>query len=1019
MAVSSTRLPPVPMHDPLLMPTTRMSPETTATMAALSATTTIPLQTLTLSAPEWDPRVVEATNDAAIVQHIRDRYKEVHQFSCYPIVPPLFMQTPLVPGLLTSPQIDEPAIEDKPISKRGKSGQRRSSAMSRPEAAVAAPAAAAVEIRVEPLHLATLRTHWQEHIDNKLYTKYTDTTYVADGDPDAHLGIFGVDANPLEPVIAHAVAHTDKPFLLHYVAAVTLQYYATKKACFMHIRTDKGADRFSELHPPWLLVLVRGTDCTGNVSSPEPLSPEENRKKPNSRKRSRSSVDLHAEDEDDDGHHAAKTRGRPRLERPVFREPKTRLTRDNLPDLLRRWTYPQFMLAVFRWIQNFSDEADKLLNKGSSDSPARLAQSMHDNLAGTLSVDSHFRELIPAALVRTLQEDYQIDTRLMPSVCLEDSIVSNAASAKTAIQKQKYKKLKAGDGNQGAAAAAVDTRSFTPTQIKLLQLQLDHIPRVQCDRLPIILCHQTFCPQTPIVWGREVAHLLSALFFIPKCETVRRPGTRQALIDFSLSRQVKSRDSYTFFIDAGGVARVTVPRLLATTGAIRDGHLPVDDLSLAAMSRESWRWCRRNGNIYGDCRSALRELIEQGKWKLVTVQSVVVTGSSTRESQSEAEGLDRQVKSLYSSEWNFFARNDLNSNLVWIYKRSQPLTVWQKELIIRGAFRPLEDPRSHLEGYWLMRAIQYMSGCEEDGIATIYEQNMEYRDAKKSESQAIRDVEGDINRDLTYAKMASETTWDLCTTPPSNPLLARSSAHSRRWSALFPASQIRLLANGTAQPWNRLLQSASLCPMLDMAFTAVSNLFAYNSSIRSELDHLTLRDIPPAKVAALRAIATFVLVQPEHEQARVDLLSKIGATAMKSNSMQSPLDVLERIVECEKAQNGLVSQSTLEFCYRRIAESVPDTTTAIAICHRFKQQHVAYLPYESPPNLAFATPPLRPFNPSSRLHTPTRGSGGGGRARLDFSVFASPAPAAAAEGAALLSMPFHASDHSFHSVAPS
>jgi hypothetical protein len=1009
-----------------------MGPELTATLAALSASTHVPIQPLQLSTPEWDPRAVDGGNDSAIVRHIRERYQDVHQFSCYPIAPSLFMHTPFPPGILRA---SEPPAE--PAPKRSRQNKRRNSSE-------AQAAAAADDDDDEPfLHpLSSLRSQWQTMMGSHLYTPFPKTRYFNDGVEGSHLGIFGPDVNPLDSVIRHSVEHSDKPFFLHYVMAVVLQYYAIKKGCFMHLRTDASAAGYSELYPPWILVLVRGVDCVTPSDRRDSLDEsvqqqqqQQQRAKAASKKkttatkkkRSRNSTE---EEEEAQEPGPRKARGRPPIARREFRECETILDDDNVVEMLEQHSFPVFLLLVFRWIESFSEGARALLHRGSTDAPLSLATHLHDNLAATLSVNSHFRELISPQFVEALQRDYHFHTRLVPTVCLEDSVVTVASSAKATARKNNKKA-----GGAAAAPAAADELDAS-TQIKLLQLQLDYIPLSQSDRLPVILCHQTFSPRTPIATGTDMSSLYPALFFIPKCDTVRRAKLKGSILEASLARQVKSRDSYTFFIDPTGVARVTIPRLMVTAGAFKPGELPVDDLSVAAMSSESWQWCTRNGTSYLNGIHAFQEQRKEGTWKLVTMSSVVMGHAATQEQEdAEAEDLDRQVKQHHSSQFHFFSRVSPTSNLAWIYKREQPLNCWQKELIIRAASVNHDVHNSvgnRLSPYWLMRAIQFITGREEDGVVTVSDKGFSQSALIRHEQVAMRSVQDDIEHDPAYVDLANAALWDLCETPSVN--IPPSSTHSRRWNALFPPSQILLISTNGVRPWNKVLQPCSLCPKLDMAFAAASNLFAYNDSVRAELDQLSLEQIPSSKVAALRAIATFFLDKPDHEPARRALLGKIGMPVMKSNSMQSPLDAMERIAQCEKGQRGFVTPQTMDYCCRRIAESVPDTNMAIAICNKFREQHCIPLPSVSPDYAAaaampplfgsgrlFSTPPLRPSD--SRLHTPPRsGEGAAASSRNNSSsgaminepsIFAPTPPGHAAESASFL-IP-RLSDQSFHS----
>lgn len=72
----------------------------------------------------------------------------------------------------------------------------------------------------------------------------------------AELGIFGRTRNPLRCVVDLACKLNKPQVLLHYVAAVVLQYYLAENDLFLRARTDAGAP-FSEALPPFLFLMFR------------------------------------------------------------------------------------------------------------------------------------------------------------------------------------------------------------------------------------------------------------------------------------------------------------------------------------------------------------------------------------------------------------------------------------------------------------------------------------------------------------------------------------------------------------------------------------------------------------------------------------------------------------------------------------------------------------------------------------------------------------------------------------------
>jgi hypothetical protein len=834
-----------------------------AVMASASSVET-PVQTLILSAPEWPPD----TNED-VVQQVRARYRYVHQFLCHPISFPLDIQLPLPDGLL--PPSDTAAATTKRKRKRASSSSSN-------------------EDLVSSNHL---RAEWQAVIEPQSYRPFDSTAYVCDADPQL-LGIFGQLQNPLIPICDFAVQHNDKLFFTHYVLAVVLQFYAVHKRCFLHVRTDSDAAQFSEARPPWLLVLMRGTDCM----TAQPIIDEE-------------------QDEDEPAAAAAAASGSNKRGRPPkgkLIEYRHKLSSQNVLQLLDQLSFPSFLLCVFRWIEKRFKAVKKLMHAGKHDAALALCSRLHANFAGHLAVDSHFRELIPTSLAVLLREHH--DVNIMPSLRLNHNT------------KQ------------------------TEKSVKVLSLNTDRLPRFHVDRLPLIFCHQTFSPVQPILVLATaskvtIADLHSTFFFVPRCEIIKRHKDEVVLA--SQQRPVKNRDSYTFFVDTVGIARVTIPRLLETTRAIQPGHLPHDDLSIAAMSEDAWEWNRTHGATFD---SAINAFIHQRdisqSWKLVSMQSVTIATSDMAAAaaaddvylpqESEARSLTQQVQQFHPDDWHLFARCGQRSNFVWIYQRATPLNEWQKELIRRAVFTPPNHPLHHLSAYWFMRTIEHITGREADGIASVaHARKVDFTTMLRLEQEAMDQIAQDIKRSQVCSPI-DMMGWDLCATPIPSSIL--SVHHTRRWHAIFPASVIHLLAAGSnlAEPWNRLIRASSSCPILDSTLDAVVNLFSYNQHLLSELNQVDLDSLPSDKRASLRAIASFVMAGPAHHDARTTILSKVGMPAMKSSSMQSPVDTLERILQCEKQMNGFVSHGTLDYCYRRIAEAVPDTDTSVSICRSFRDR---------------------------------------------------------------------------------
>jgi len=184
--------------------------------------------------------------------------------------------------------------------------------------------------------------------------------------------------------------------------------------------------------------------------------------------------------------------------------------------------------------------------------------------------------------------------------------------------------------------------------------------------------------------------------------------------------------------------------------------------------------------------------------------------------------------------------------------------------------------------------------------------------------------------------------------------------------------------------------------VLDSVLEVVVNLFAYNQKFLAELQSVSLDSIPTERRSALRAIASFVLSGPEHLDARMAILGKIGAPAMMDSTMQSPLDDLERIVQCELQLKGYVSDDTLSYCYRLIFKDAAATETSVSICRSFRQRFEPLYSVSTPTQV-----PLR-----SMANTPIRRSGGARaasppssqrtRTSLRQPIFPSPSPVVAA-----------------------
>jgi hypothetical protein len=80
---------------------------------------------------------------------------------------------------------------------------------------------------------------------------------ILQGEDGGGLGLFGTTRNPLGCVVELAHQLQRSAILLHYVTAVTLQYYLMARGLVLRLRTDKGAP-FSEALPPYLYMMFRG-----------------------------------------------------------------------------------------------------------------------------------------------------------------------------------------------------------------------------------------------------------------------------------------------------------------------------------------------------------------------------------------------------------------------------------------------------------------------------------------------------------------------------------------------------------------------------------------------------------------------------------------------------------------------------------------------------------------------------------------------------------------------------------------
>ena len=120
------------------------------------------------------------------------------------------------------------------------------------------------EIWSGDLDRETRRALWCAHMCHGHYEPYGDTRSLLEREGDASqegLGIFGVDCNPLDSVVALSASIRDTNFLFHFVMVVALQYYLTKRRCFMRVRTDIHASHYSDALPGFIFVMFREADC--------------------------------------------------------------------------------------------------------------------------------------------------------------------------------------------------------------------------------------------------------------------------------------------------------------------------------------------------------------------------------------------------------------------------------------------------------------------------------------------------------------------------------------------------------------------------------------------------------------------------------------------------------------------------------------------------------------------------------------------------------------------------------------
>lgn len=738
-----------------------------------------------------------------------------------------------------------------------------------------------------------LRRLWCANLASHHYAPYEDRRSILEiyGEEEADfdgLGIFGRDSNPLEPVANLAASIDDTYMLLHYAMVVCLQYYMTKRGCFMRVRTDADAQHFSDALPPFMFMLFRKIDCrTAKATA------------------------------------AGGGKALP-----------DRITKETAEACAMSMPFPSFLLLVFRWMQTRL-EASPQQKLDWTLAEKFCGKKMHKDLVQALMC-IRCREVVPEGLCESIAASRGSDcapptmraTKMFqhPNACQLMALDPTSIRPVTALERVPY---------------LMTHNSLRPDQPLLYEpvvVAAAKEPRgeeeeeeedIERERMLIwkLLQYSPLRRFSKITQNRVNAKWNPN----PSARPVHRIFPVDPLVKWQEydGYIVNARANYSFYSpreDRGTHTYLMVPALHTPAAAMA----PANDTDMRHMSPEAFDWCRTHGCAATSIADAILDASEKGRVQIVPIGDpqrmqrrspgdLLITRTDTYEVYTCGPG------------WSLFT--------AWVVGHE----------ITRACTGADANAYMHMLAYQLLSgreedgvATAALSFTLEDMQASWTEMVQ----LVQIETDNLRE------HDPAFATLLARSmdAWDRCSPVPFPVHLAHhSTLRDRIWAFHFPPSHIpvRTGPSDPPVPWVALFSSRSKITRTLQRLKQVITLFdadvaeelmrAVGSTSLSSLQMQQLRSIMSLfatpgtplmhALSGVCAVSSSVSV----EVARASDIAKAFIVACQSPSMRAAMEEARRLVHFDAMTcDGQVQHATFHAARQRVVMAIEDPLMAHA-----------------------------------------------------------------------------------------
>lgn len=272
--------------------------------------------------------------------------------------------------------------------------------------------------------------------------------------------------------------------------------------------------------------------------------------------------------------------------------------------------------------------------------------------------------------------------------------------------------------------------------------------------------------------------------------------------------------------------------------------------------------------------------------------------------------------------------------------QNQHITPWMESVLLRELEAPNDDPRNP---YLFMRAIQWMSGEEEAGVATIVHTYGQTYDSIRASYDEHLDLRA---RNITAACAANPpireqlvqamNRWDKCSyPPPAVPTPVTDVASSYLWDCFFPFTKQVEFSDG--KPWIEHFHATPVCPMVTRYLDTIGSFFN-SKKVIAELNkaasHRTNLSLHHA--IQLNLVRTHFDVTPEVRSVIDALLAGF------STEEDAALREVAKLYDYDVSQYRTVTDATFNHMHVIIARSVRSEVNRAAIIAQIRGHKVEF-----------------------------------------------------------------------------